>query len=762
VGCFQEAPISFIRTVSVSAMALLAACQPKIPQPGATDAAAATKGPDPTFLRAFAETRGFLLGRPTKIKVTPDGKAVLFLRSPAREPTLALYEFTVATRQTRELVTPAQLLQGRSETLSVAEAARRERQRIVDRGFTSYDLSRDGRRVLLPLSGRIYVFDRDGPQAGRVHLLGEDKGAVIDPRLSPDGSQVAFVRDNDLVVADVDSGRETAVTTGGSENLTHGLAEFVAQEEMGRFEGYFWSPDGRQLAYAEVDQRAVERFTIADPAHPEKTANVFPYPRAGKTNARVRLGVVGNRGGRTTWITWDSDRYPYLGRVVWKEAKAPLSLLVQTRDQRETAWLAVEPATGATRVLHVEKDNAWVDLEADLPRWLPDGSGFLMASVRSGQRALELRDRDGSLRHVIVPTGFHELIELTDDGRQALLSQAAPTSTSLWASDLTGAPALQAISHDEGIEHTAVFSRDGRVYVDTTTSSTTLPETAVYQRTGSDAASWHKVDVLPSVAAEPPFVPNLQLTSTTGSTGLRFEAAIVRPRQFVAQHKYPVIVSVYGGPTSLTVRSDQRYYLLAQWMADHGAVVVSIDNRGTDRRDRAWSRAIKGSFGRIPLDDQVDALRALGRAHPELDLDRVGIYGWSFGGYMSALALLRRPDVFKVGVAGAPVVDWQDYDTHYTERYLDLPAANPKGYEESSLVPLAAGLSRPLLLIHGTADDNVYFFHSLKLSNALFRAGRRFDFLPLSVTHQVPDPVVREQLWGRVADHLMATLAPPR
>jgi dipeptidyl-peptidase-4 len=200
-------------------------------------------------------------------------------------------------------------------------------------------------------------------------------------------------------------------------------------------------------------------------------------------------------------------------------------------------------------------------------------------------------------------------------------------------------------------------------------------------------------------------------------------------------------------------------------MADHGAIVVSVDNRGTDRRDRAWSRAIKdsfGSFGRIPLDDQVEALRALGAQFPELDLDRVGIYGWSFGGYMAALALLRRPDVFKVAVAGAPVVDWQDYDTHYTERYLDLPGANPKGYEESSLLPLAAGLSRPLLLIHGTGDDNVYFFHSLKLADALFRAGRHFDFLPLSVTHQVPDPVVREQLWGRVADHLMRVLAPPQ
>ena len=291
--------------------------------PGA--AATAPPGPDPGFLRVFAETRGFLLGRPTNIKVTPDGKAVLFLRSPAREPTLALYEYDVATGQTRELVTPAQLLGGQHEILSVAEAARRERQRIVDRGLTTYELSKDGQLVLLPLSGRIYVYDREGPQAGRVRAVGRGgKAAVLDPRLSPDGRQVAFVRDNDLFVADIASGRERQLTRGGSEDLSHGVAEFVAQEEMERYEGYFWSPDARQLAYTEVDQRGVERFTIADPAHPEKTANVFPYPRPGKANAQVKLGIIAASGGRTTWVKWDSERYPYLARVLWKEAKAAL------------------------------------------------------------------------------------------------------------------------------------------------------------------------------------------------------------------------------------------------------------------------------------------------------------------------------------------------------------------------------------------------------------------------------------------------------
>jgi dipeptidyl-peptidase-4 len=206
-----------------------------------------------------------------------------------------------------------------------------------------------------------------------------------------------------------------------------------------------------------------------------------------------------------------------------------------------------------------------------------------------------------------------------------------------------------------------------------------------------------------------------------------------------------------------------------QWLAEHGCIVVALDNRGTPRRGRAWERAIKGQLGDVPLADQVAGLQALGRQHPELDLERVGVYGWSFGGYLSALAVLRRPDLFKVAVAGAPVVDWRDYDTHYTERYLDLPQSDPESksaddsYARSSLLSHADKLSRPLLIIHGTADDNVYFFHSLKLVDALFRAGKRFDFLPLPrVTHQIADPLVREQLWGQVARYLMESLRAPR
>jgi dipeptidyl-peptidase 4 len=300
------------------------------------------------------------------------------------------------------------------------------------------------------------------------------------------------------------------------------------------------------------------------------------------------------------------------------------------------------------------------------------------------------------------------------------------------------------------MDHATVFSHDGAVFVDTSTAADALPVSRVLRNDGA------VLTTVPSVSESPPFRVNLELT-TVGAHG--FHAAIVRPHDFQAGRRYPVVVQVYGGPHALVVKADERAYLLHQWMADHGVVVVCLDNRGTPRRGRAWERVIKGNLGEIPLDDQTAGLRALGARYPELDLDRVGIHGWSFGGYLAALAVLRRPDLFKVAVAGAPVVDWSDYDTHYTERYMGLPDANAEGYRASSLLTHAASLSRPLLLVHGTADDNVYFFHSLKLADALFRAGRPFDFLPLAgVTHQVPTPVTRERLWQQTTWFLLRHL----
>jgi dipeptidyl-peptidase-4 len=696
-----------------------------------------------SFLKDFAETRAYTLGRPSRIQMTPDGGAVLFLRSPPRDPTLGLFELTVATGQARELCTPAALLGGEGERLSDAERARRERLRVTEQGFTSYALSPDGRRVLLPLSGKLFLLER---ATGAVRSLALPEGeAVLDPRFAPDGQRVAFVRADDVWVVPIDGGEARQVTTGGTPEVTHGLAEFVAQEEMGRFEGYWWSPDGRQLAFAEVDTRPVERFAIADPARPGRPPLVFPYPRPGRDNAIVRLGLIAVEGGPIRWITWDQSRWPYLARVLWDTPRAPLALLVQARDQREAALLAVDEGTGATRALLIESDEAWINLERDLPRFLADGSGLLWASERDGHRTLELRKPDGTFERAVVGQGFLSLVHV--DGDEALVLTGDAVESRLERVALRG-PARVVVAGGDRADRTPLACRSGALIVDARTTPAAWPEVRLLRRDGSSCGA------LPDAAETPPFTVNLQLT-TAGD----FHAALVRPHDFQPARRYPVILHVYGGPHALTVKADARQYLLAQWMADQGAIVVCLDNRGTPRRGRAWERAIKGRLGEVPVEDQVTGLQALGARFPELDLTRVGVHGWSFGGYLAALLLLRRPDVFKAGAAGAPVVDWLDYDTHYTERYLDLPERAPEAYRQASLLTHAAQLSRPLLIVHGTADDNVYFFHSLKLADALYRAGRPFTFLPLAgVTHQVPEPAVRAELWRRITGFLLENI----
>jgi dipeptidyl-peptidase-4 len=707
---------------------------------------------DTTYLRDHAQTRGFMLGRPTGARPTPDGKAVLFLRSEPRVPKMRLYEFDVATGKTRELLTPEQVLKGAEEHLTPEEKARRERMRVSVGGFTSFQLSEDGDRILVSLSGKLYVVERAG---GKVTELQTGAGTILDPKFSPDGKQVAYVRDTDVCTLDLASQKETRVTTGGSEKLTHGLAEFVAQEEMDRYSGTWWSPDSRSIVYEEADASGVEVWYVADPARPEQAPEPSFYPRPGKANVSVRLGVTSAAGGeKTTWITWDRERYPYLATVRWDKG-APLVLVVQTRDQKELVLLLADPETGKTTPLVKETDPAWVNLHQDMPKWLDDGSAFLWTSERDGGPQLELRARSGDLRRVLVPpaAGYEGLVDLDSAaGRVVYRASADPTQAQLFRISLKGGDP-EPLTREPGMV-AAAFSKNHAVYALAAASSSAMQRTTVHRADGT------RLGELPSVAEDPPFVPRAELLKVGDGPG--FYAAVTRPRDFDDHKRYPVLVDVYGGPGHIQVTAPMNTRLLDQWLADQGFIVVSLDGRGTPGRGRDWERVLSKHFGSIPLDDQVAGLQALGKRFPEMDLDRVGIVGWSFGGYLSALAVLRRPDVFKAAVAGAPVVDWLDYDTHYTERYLGMPDTDAAAYKEGSLLTYAAGLSRPLLLVHGTADDNVYFRHTLKLSDALFRAGKDFELLPLpGLTHMVPDPVVMQRLWSRIAMHFQQHLGKP-
>ncbi len=702
------------------------------------------------FLRDYAETRRFLAGRPAAVRLTSDGAAALFLRSGPRSDVQALFETDLRTKRTRLALDPEELLAGTAQELSDEERAELERRRVSARGLTSFELSRDGARVVVGFSGRLYLLER---LTGAVRTLRTGSGP-LDPRLSPDGRRLAYVRDHDLHVLDLASGEERRLTEGGSAAVAHGLAEFVAQEEMGRFEGYWWSPDGRFLAFEEADARDVERLAIVDVMHPERGAAAPAYPRAGRENARVRLGVVAVAGGPPRWVGWDRDRHPYLCAVSW-QGLGPLTLLVMDRAQSKEALLAADPETGATRALLVERDPAWLNLAPGFPRWLEDGSGFLWCTERNGAPEVELRGADGAPRGSWVPPGHGFAALAGFDDRRGWLwftGGADPTSSELFV--VKGGAAPERVPTGEGpawVE--AALSRDGSTLLVTRASLRELPRTTVHA-VGPGGSPALLVE-LPSVAFEPPFEPTTEIRKVGGGEGIW--ASVTRPRRSAHGAKLPVLVDVYGGPAHQHVSRTPR--LLAQWMADQGYVVVALDGRGTPRRGRAWERALRDDLGGVNLDDQVSGLTALAADLSELDLSRVGVTGWSFGGYLSALAVMKRPDVFRAAVAGAPVADWRDYDTFYTERYLGLPQENAAAYDRSSLLTWAPRLDRPLLVLHGTADDNVHFLHALKLSDALFRAGRPHELLPLSgLTHMVPDPVVVERLWERVMRHFRESL----
>ena len=711
--------------------------------------AAEPESADLRYFRELVETRNYSLGQPVSPQITPDGKAVVFLRGGARDPVLRLYEFTIADRKLREILTPEKLLQGAEEKLSAEERSRRERERQSLRGFTSFQLSKDGNRLLVALSSRLYLVARsDG------HVTELPGGNWIDPHFSPDGRAVAAVSGGELHVIDLEKLTDAALTSGASETLTHGTAEFVAQEEMDRHEGFWWAPDSQSIAYQETDNRGVETRFIADPLNPETPPAKNFYPRAGTPNAKVRLGIVARSGGDTRWVEWDREKYPYLARVAWKESTAPLCLVVQNRAQQEELLLAVDPTTDATRELLRVNDTAWLNLDhKPMPVWLKDGRQFLWTTERGGSWQVELHSADGKLVRAITPADFQfeELVDVNEADRSIVVSGGPdPRERHLYRFALETKAEPQRLTREPG-RHLGMFGEN--------------KETFLHRFDLLDGrAGWevlHSADVkqiaaLPSVAERPSSLPNVELLRTEGARPM--DAAIVRPRDFKKGNRYPVILDVYAGPGHKQVLAQPDRYMIDQWMADRGYIVVAVDGRGTPGHGRDWERAIRGNLIEVPLADQIAGLQALAKHEPAMDLKRVGVVGWSFGGYFSAMAAMQKPEVFRCAVAGAPVVTWENYDTHYTERYLGLPSENADGYRKSSVLTYASNLSRPLLLIHGLTDDNVYFQHSVQLSEALFQAGKDFNFLPLPGTHMVSEPLLRLRRQTRVIDFFDAEL----
>jgi dipeptidyl-peptidase-4 len=676
-----------------------------------------------SFPRHSARTQRFTLGQPRSVAVAEDGSRVVFLRSAAgTDPANALWVYDVPAGRERLVADATALLGSGEDELPAEERARRERLREGAGGIVAYGIDPSASVASFALSGRLFVADLT---SGEVTEL-PTAGPVIDPRVDPTGSRVAYVTGGALHVVVRSGGTSVELAGETDEQVGWGLAEFIAAEEMDRMRGYWWSPDGQRLVVARVDESPVQRWHIADPAHPDRPAQEVGYPAAGTDNARVTAAVVDLDGGKVE-IAWDTEDLPYLVAAGWPKGRSPF-VVVQSRDQRRLLVLDVDQQTGATTVVREDTDPIWVDINPGVPSWLTDGRLVWLADTDDTRR-LFVGDEP------VTPIGLQVSAVLGSGPDWVLLEASAePVESHVWRWSADG---LERLSGSPGIHRAAA---GGNVVAMASASLDHAGARWTVTVAGQQVAELVSYADQPRVRPAPAL---LRAGARELRTALLLPADGVRP-----SGPLPVLMDPYGGPHAQRVLSAQGAFLSSQWLADQGFAVIVADGRGTPGRGPAWDRSVAFDLATAPLEDQVDALHGVAAQHPgELDLGRVAIRGWSFGGYLAALAVLRRPDVFHAAVAGAPVTDWRLYDTHYTERYLGHPDERPDAYAGSSLLEDAHRLERPLMLVHGLADDNVVVAHTLRLSSALLAAGRAHTVLPLSgVTHMTPQEVVAENL----------------
>ena len=692
-----------------------------------------------TFPRQEARTRRFTLGVPRAFRISPDGARVAYLRTRGGgDPVTCLWVLD-AGRGTERLVADPRTLGGDEQDLPPEERARRERVREQAGGIVAYATDADLTVAVFSWSGRVYAADMAAEAEPREVAV---PGPVLDPRPDPAGKRLAYVRAGALRVASLADPADDQVLAEAA-GVTFGLAEFIAAEEMGRYRGYWWSPDGSALLVARVDETLVNRWHIADPANPDRPPAEVAYPAAGTPNAEVSV-VLARLDGTTVAVETDRGAFPYLVTAHWAGEHDPL-VLVQSRDQRRMRLLSVDAGTGRAEVLHEDTDPTWLEIVPGVPAWTADGRLVWTADREDTRRLLAAAPGALAGAEPVTPPGLQVRGVIDVDGDTVLFQASEePTEIGLWAYGPGGLSRIGGAAAGSGVETGA------RAGGTTVVSSRGLDDDGVtvrVHRDGGEVASIASLAESPALPAPRPVL--------FGAGPRQIRTAVLFPswhqpgRRQSGQEKLPVLLDPYGGPHAQRVLKARSAYLTAQWFAEQGFAVVIADGRGTPARGPEWERAVAGDLAGPVLEDQVDALREAAARFADLDTDRVAIRGWSFGGYLAALAVLRRPDVFGAAIAGAPVTDWRLYDTHYTERYLGFPDQDPEAYDRSSLITLAerAGEPRPLMLIHGLADDNVVVAHTLRLSGALLAAGYPHRVLPLSgITHMASQAAVAENM----------------
>ena len=669
---------------------------------------------------------------PGSLAFSPDDRLVTFLFSESGSLIRQLYQFDPGTVERRlRLAAPGE---GASEdNLSQEEKLRRERQRQRELGVTSYRWASQGERLLLPFPDGLYLQDGEGAPLHK--LVGSACGAVIDPQFSPDGKWVAYVQENELHVVPVKGGEPRQITSGAREQgWTHGLAEYIAQEEMDRSHGFWWSPDGQHLAFEAVDETHIPIYRILHQGKEstgEGAQEDHSYPFAGQANARVRLGVVGREGGEVVWMDLGEEEDIYLARVNWF-ADGSLAVQIENRPQTRLDLVRFDIRSGTADQVLSERNETWINLH-DQFKALNKGTykgGFLWASERTGFKHLYLYDSAGNPIRALTAGDWmvDDLSGVDEEGGVVYFTATkdSPLERHLYAVPLEGGE-IRRISQEPGT-HTVVLDHKFIRFIDSRESINHQPSIHLCSlRDGSLIQTiFDQIDArLESLNLIPPEI--VRLTSRDGE---KLFGAVYKPPAEYGPGPHPILVSVYGGPHAQMVKDSwgMTAAMRAQHLRRLGFLVFVLDNRGSARRGLAFEGRIKNKLGDLEVQDQVDGVRWLvqqGLADPE----RVGIYGWSYGGYMALMCLARAPETFKAAVAGAPVSAWDGYDTHYTERYMSTPQDNPEGYRHSSVMAHIQKMTGHLMLVHGLIDENVHFRHTARLINALIEARKTYDLL---------------------------------
>jgi dipeptidyl-peptidase-4 len=674
------------------------------------------------------------------LSISPDGSRVTYLQGkPEDKNRLDLWEYNMRERRSRVLV-DCNSLAPDSGHLSDEELGRRERQRTAAlSGILEYSFAPTGHALLFPLGGDLYYYNLDKAAKDAVMSITHSAGFATDATVSPAGAYVAYVLNQNLYVYDLAAAREQALTHDGGGAIKNGMAEFVAQEEMGRSTGYWWAPDDRHIAFARVDETPVpltERFEIAA----DNVATFAQrYPAAGDANVAVRLGVADVRSGAIHWIDLGAEQDIYLARVNWLPDGKTLAIQRESRDQRKLDLLFADIETGHTRMVLTETSDSWVELNDEVT-FLKRSREFIWQSSRDGFRHLYLYGDDGRLIRRLtagswdVNASGKRAIKAIDEPRRQVYftaTEKSPTERQLYRASLdTNDPLkIQRISREDGV-HDVTMSADARHYVDNFTSVAQPPQVSLHEPDGKLIA-YLLENRLDQTHPDAPYladnsVPEFGTLAAADGQALYYR--LFKPAHFDPAKHYPAIVEVYGGPGVQRVLNNWSGDSFTQILTRAGYVVLQLDNRGSAYRGTAFQSPIHEELGKVEVEDQVQGARWLA-SQGFVDPARLGVWGWSYGGYMTLMLMFRAPEVFRAGIAGAPVTDWRLYDTHYTERYLGKPQDNAAGYAASSALSYAKGLKGSLLVIHGMADDNVLFLHSTKLFRALQDLNKPFDVM---------------------------------